>query len=173
MGSAQNPYTTAYGPYPIRIRAPHISSGNPIVVKFFNDDDVAHEIHASSPPSPHDPNPIPPHAADPFVRNVPAAGTYDSTFTIKEARRHQAASSSSERLRGSGGRCATHHPSTPKAHVALGDAHDPNLFPRAVRVRARPRAVLDHHEKHPARRSAHRARRVSAPATVDRVVPAC
>lgn len=79
-GTQANPYKTAFGPYPIPITAPAgISAQNPVTVRFFNDDGVAHEIHASqaSEGFDHDPGSIAPHSMDTFVRQVNAKDTYD------------------------------------------------------------------------------------------------
>ncbi len=79
-GTQQNPYTTAFGPYPIPITAPTgISTTKTVKVRFFNDDDIQHEIHASQQAQgfDHDPGPIDPHTMDTDVRQVNATGTYD------------------------------------------------------------------------------------------------
>jgi hypothetical protein len=79
-GTAQNPYMTAFGPYPMKIVAPPgISAQNPVTVHFYNDDDASHEIHADQGPSGfgHDQASIPANSMDPMVREVNAAGTYD------------------------------------------------------------------------------------------------
>ncbi len=70
-GTAQNPFKTAYGPYPIVINA----NGNMVTVNFMNDDNMSHEIHSDSTFG-HDPGSIPAHTMDSFVRHVPM-GQYD------------------------------------------------------------------------------------------------
>jgi uncharacterized membrane protein len=75
-----NPNTTAYGPYPVTIVAPaNLSSSNPIVINFKNDDTVSHEIHADNAGQGfgHDPGPFGAGQMDPYVRKVNAAGTFD------------------------------------------------------------------------------------------------
>lgn len=79
-GSAGNPYKTAFGPYPTTIVAPvGISAQTPVTVRFYNDDDVEHEIHAGQGGQgfPHDQMPIPANSMDSMVRKVSAKGTYD------------------------------------------------------------------------------------------------
>jgi hypothetical protein len=79
-GTLANPYRTAYGAYPMMISAPAgISSTTPVTVRFYNADNVSHEIHASSPLAgfAHDPGSISPMSMDRLVRNVTVAGTYD------------------------------------------------------------------------------------------------
>jgi hypothetical protein len=70
-GTSQDPFKTAYGPYPIVINA----NGNMVTVNFMNDDNVSHEIHSDSTFG-HDPGLIPAHTMDTFVRHVPM-GQYD------------------------------------------------------------------------------------------------
>jgi len=56
-GTSGNPSTDAFGNYPIVINAPaNLSSTNPVVVKFLNNDSAPHCIHASNPNQgfPHD-----------------------------------------------------------------------------------------------------------------------
>jgi hypothetical protein len=79
-GTATNPYKMAFGDYPMNVIAPQgISAQNPLTVRFFNDDDVSHEIHAANQSQgfPHDPGPIAPHTMDGLVRKVNAKGLYD------------------------------------------------------------------------------------------------
>jgi plastocyanin len=79
-GVAGNPYKLAFGDYPTMIKAPaNISAQNPVVVRFFNDDSVPHEIHAGQGAQgfPHDNGSINPMSMDATVRSVNAAGTYD------------------------------------------------------------------------------------------------
>lgn len=79
-GSAGAPYKDAFGPYPTVIIAPtDISAANPVTVRFFNDDEVEHEIHAGQGGDgfPHDTGPIAPNSMDTMVRKVTAKGTYD------------------------------------------------------------------------------------------------
>lgn len=79
-GSGADPYKLAFGDYPIVITAPAgISNQNPVTVRFFNDDDVAHEIHGNKDANgfPHDPGPIAPNSMDELVRKVNATGSYD------------------------------------------------------------------------------------------------
>lgn len=79
-GTQANPYQLAFGPYPIDITAPDsISDQHPVTVRFFNDDDVEHEIHAGQGDQGfgHGQQTIPPHGMDPMVRKVNTAGTYD------------------------------------------------------------------------------------------------
>jgi hypothetical protein len=78
-GTINNPYMTAYGPYPIAITAPaDISEQNPVTVKFRNEDGVSHEIHADEEPSgfPHSPGPIAPNGMD-QPREVNSKGIYN------------------------------------------------------------------------------------------------
>lgn len=79
QGTAQQPNTTAFGPYPLTISAPAVSQQNPVTVRFFNADIKAHEIHASLPNDGfgHDLTPFAPMTMDPMVREVTAPGTYD------------------------------------------------------------------------------------------------
>ncbi len=79
-GTKDNPYKMAFGDYPMNvIAAKDISDQHPLTVRFFNDDDMAHEIHAASPAQgfPHDAGPIAPHAMDALVRKINAKGLYD------------------------------------------------------------------------------------------------
>lgn len=79
-GDVGNPYKDAFGPYPTVILAPAgISAANPVTIRFFNDDEVEHEIHAGQAGAgfPHDNMPIPANSMDNLVRKVTAAGTYD------------------------------------------------------------------------------------------------
>ena len=80
-GTVSDPVTTAFGPYPTKIAEPTggISSSNPVTVYFFNDDSVAHEIHASDDQEgfAHDPGSIPPMSMDSLVRKVNTAGSYN------------------------------------------------------------------------------------------------
>lgn len=79
-GTQDNPYKKAFGEYPMNvIAAKDISNQSPLTVRFFNDDDVAHEIHAANQSQgfPHDPGPIAPHTMDTLVRKVNAKGLYD------------------------------------------------------------------------------------------------
>lgn len=77
LGSINDPYMTAYGPYPIEITAPgDISAQNPVTVKIQNADTVQHEIHAEDEEIgfPHSPGPIAPGAMD-QPREVTSKGT--------------------------------------------------------------------------------------------------
>ena len=79
-GTTTTPYRTAYGAYPIVIAAPTgLSSANPVTVRFYNADNVSHEIHGSAAGAgfPHDPGPFGAQSMDPLVRKVNTAGTYD------------------------------------------------------------------------------------------------
>jgi hypothetical protein len=79
-GTKDNPYKMAFGDYPMNvIAAPGISGQNPLTVRFYNDDDVPHEIHAANQSQgfPHDPGSIAPHSMDSLVRKVNAKGLYD------------------------------------------------------------------------------------------------
>jgi hypothetical protein len=79
-GTQSNPVRTAFGSYPIVISAPQgISAGSPVTVRFYNADNVSHEIHASAPGAgfPHDPGSIAPQSMDRLVRKVNTTGTYD------------------------------------------------------------------------------------------------
>ncbi len=79
-GTTANPNKAAFGDYPTMITAPAgISTQTPVAVRFYNDDDVGHEIHAGQAAQgfPHGNGNIPPHSMDPIVRNVNATGTYD------------------------------------------------------------------------------------------------
>ncbi|MFS8067930.1 MAG: hypothetical protein ACMG6S_16375, partial [Byssovorax sp.] len=79
-GTQADPYKMAFGDYPMNvIAAKDISAQKPLTVRFFNDDDVAHEIHAASNAQgfPHDPGPIPAHSMDSLVRKVNSKGLYD------------------------------------------------------------------------------------------------
>ncbi|HVY48879.1 MAG TPA: hypothetical protein VHB21_23480 [Minicystis sp.] len=71
LGTPENPYKTAYGPYPMVIHA----QGNMITVNFMNDDNQSHQIHSGGAFG-HDPGSIPAHQMDSFVRHVPQ-GQYD------------------------------------------------------------------------------------------------
>lgn len=68
----------AFGPRPIEIHAGAISADDPIQVRFYNRDDVPHEVHAAqlSDGFGHDQTMIAPDSYDPYVRNPIAAGTY-------------------------------------------------------------------------------------------------
>ncbi len=79
-GGVGDPYKLAFGPYPTVITAPPgISATNPVTVRFYNDDDVEHEIHAGQGGQgfPHDVMPIPPNSMSSNVREVNSAGTYN------------------------------------------------------------------------------------------------
>jgi len=79
-GSPTDPYKMAFGDYPMNVIAPQgISGQNPLTVRFYNDDDVSHEIHAANQSQgfPHDPGGIAPHTMDSLVRKVNAKGLYD------------------------------------------------------------------------------------------------
>jgi hypothetical protein len=79
-GTDTNPYKMAFGDYPMNIiAAQNLSAQSPLTVRFFNDDDVAHEIHAANQTQgfPHDPGPIAAHSMDGLVRKVNAKGLYD------------------------------------------------------------------------------------------------
>jgi hypothetical protein len=79
-GTQDNPYKKAFGDYPMNvIAAKDISAQKPLTVRFFNDDDVAHEIHAANNAQgfPHDPGPIAAHSMDTLVRKVNSKGLYD------------------------------------------------------------------------------------------------
>jgi plastocyanin len=56
-----------------------MSEDNPVIIRFFNDDVVSHEIHADADLNGfgHGQGPIAPGAMDPVVRRVTAPGTYD------------------------------------------------------------------------------------------------
>jgi hypothetical protein len=77
--TVEDPDTTAYGPYPIAIVAPNISTSSPVTVYFKNDDKVSHEIHADDQAQGfgHDPGPFGAGQMDPYVRQVNSIGTYD------------------------------------------------------------------------------------------------
>jgi hypothetical protein len=78
--SQDDPYKLAFGDFPTKITAPSgISSQKPVIVRFYNDDDVKHQIHADSNAQgfSHDPLPIQPNSMDDFVREVNAKGTFD------------------------------------------------------------------------------------------------
>jgi hypothetical protein len=77
LGSVNDPYMTAYGPYPIEITAPgDLSADNPVTVKIQNADTVSHEIHADDEEIgfPHSPGPIAPGGMD-QPREIVAKGT--------------------------------------------------------------------------------------------------
>ena len=79
-GTKDNPYKMAFGDYPMNvIAAKDLSDQHPLTVRFFNDDDMAHEIHAGNPTQgfAHDPGPIAAHSMDSLVRKVNAKGLYD------------------------------------------------------------------------------------------------
>lgn len=79
-GTENNPYKMAFGDYPMNIIAPKdLSAQKPLTVRFFNDDDVPHEIHAANQSQgfPHDPGPIAAHSMDNLVRKVNSKGLYD------------------------------------------------------------------------------------------------
>ena len=79
-GTKDNPYKMAFGDYPMNvIAAQDLSDAHPLTVRFYNDDDIAHEIHAANPAQgfPHDPGPIPAHSMDGQVRKINAKGLYD------------------------------------------------------------------------------------------------
>ena len=79
-GTAANPYKLAFGDYPIMITAPAgISAAKPVNVKFFNDDTIAHEIHAGQGGQgfPHSQASISAQTLDATPRPVNATGTYD------------------------------------------------------------------------------------------------
>ena len=79
-GTESNPYKQAFGDFPMNvIAAKNISGDNPLTVRFFNDDDISHEIHAGNPTQgfPHDPGGIAPHTMDSLVRKVNSKGLYD------------------------------------------------------------------------------------------------
>jgi hypothetical protein len=81
LGGTQNdPYKMAFGDYPMNvIAAKDISAQKPLTVRFFNDDDVPHEVHAANQSQgfPHDPGPIAAHSMDGLVRKVNSKGLYD------------------------------------------------------------------------------------------------
>ena len=79
-GTQNDPYKMAFGDYPMNvIAAKDISAQKPLTVRFFNDDDVPHEIHAANQSQgfPHDPGPIAAHSMDNLVRKVNSKGLYD------------------------------------------------------------------------------------------------
>jgi hypothetical protein len=79
-GTKDNPYKMAFGDYPMNvIAAQDISDAHPLTVRFFNDDDIAHEVHAANQAQgfPHDPGPIPAHSMDGLVRKINSKGLYD------------------------------------------------------------------------------------------------
>jgi hypothetical protein len=78
-GSQNNPVMDAFGGYPIMITAPANMSSTPVTIKFYNDDNVPHEIHASSPGAgfPHGNGPFDPQTFEGTRRNVTMKGTYD------------------------------------------------------------------------------------------------
>ena len=79
-GTKDNPYKMAFGDYPMNVIATQdISAQHPLTVRFFNDDDVAHEIHAANQAQgfPHDPGPIAAHSMDGLVRKITSKGLYD------------------------------------------------------------------------------------------------
>ena len=79
-GSQNNPVTSAFGTYPIMISAPgNMSSQTPVTIHFYNDDNVDHEIHASSPNAgfPHGNGPFSPQTLESTRRDVNQPGTYD------------------------------------------------------------------------------------------------
>jgi hypothetical protein len=79
-GTKDNPYKMAFGDYPMNvIAAQDISDAHPLTVRFYNDDDVAHEIHAANQAQgfPHDPGAIAAHSMDGLVRKINAKGLYD------------------------------------------------------------------------------------------------
>ncbi len=79
-GTKDNPFKMAFGDYPMNvIAAQDISAQHPLTVRFYNDDDVAHEIHAANQAQgfPHDPGPIAPNSMDNLVRKINAKGLYD------------------------------------------------------------------------------------------------
>jgi len=79
QGTQADPNQTAFGDYPTRIRAlTNMSNDNPITIKFLNEDNVVHSIHAGQDAQgfPHG-NDIAPGALEDQARNVNAPGTYD------------------------------------------------------------------------------------------------
>jgi hypothetical protein len=79
-GTQNNPYKMAFGDYPMNvIAAKDISDQHPLTVRFYNDDDIGHEIHAANQAQgfPHDPGSIAPHSMDSLVRKINAKGLYD------------------------------------------------------------------------------------------------
>lgn len=72
--------TNSFGAYPTMIKAPpNLSAANPLMVRFFNADNVPHQIHASNDAQgfPHSNVNIPAGAFDPLDRPVNAPGTYN------------------------------------------------------------------------------------------------
>lgn len=79
-GTKDNPFKMAFGDYPMNvIAAKDISDQHPLTVRFYNDDDIGHEIHAANQAQgfPHDPGSIAPHSMDSLVRKINAKGLYD------------------------------------------------------------------------------------------------
>lgn len=79
-GTKDNPYKMAFGDYPMNVvAAQDLSDQHPLTVRFYNDDDIAHEIHAANQAQgfPHDPGAIPAHSMDGLVRKINAKGLYD------------------------------------------------------------------------------------------------
>ena len=79
-GTKDNPYKMAFGDYPMNVvAAQDISDAHPLTVRFYNDDDIAHEVHAANQAQgfPHDPGPIPAHSMDGLVRKINSKGLYD------------------------------------------------------------------------------------------------
>ncbi|MEP7125806.1 MAG: hypothetical protein ABJE95_33050 [Byssovorax sp.] len=79
-GTQNNPYKMAFGDYPMNvIAAGDISDQHPLTVRFYNDDDISHEIHAANQAQgfPHDAGGIAPHSMDSLVRKINAKGLYD------------------------------------------------------------------------------------------------
>jgi hypothetical protein len=79
QGTAANPRTDAFGPFPIRIRAPaNIGAQNPVAITFRNLDSTPHQIHASNDASgfPHGTRNIA-QGQNEGVRNVTRTGTYN------------------------------------------------------------------------------------------------
>jgi hypothetical protein len=78
--SSFNGMDTAFGPFPTTIKAlPNMSAANPITVRFFNQDDVGHEIHADQGGQGfgHGIGSIAPNSFDPLEREVNSPGEYN------------------------------------------------------------------------------------------------
>jgi len=75
-GTSGSPSTNAFGSYPIVMNAPStFGTGNPIVVRFLNNDSAPHCIHASNPTQgfPHD------SVTNGVCNTLMAKGAYDNT----------------------------------------------------------------------------------------------
>lgn len=78
-GGVGDPYTLAFGPYPTVITAPTLITATPVTVRFYNADDVPHEIHSDQGADgfPHDNMPIPPNSMSNLVRELKKTGTFN------------------------------------------------------------------------------------------------